>query len=220
MGLERARLYLVIGARPDIAEAALRGGVDIVQLRVKEVAADELLPVARGFRKLCSQHDALFIVNDLPELALRCGADGVHLGQDDMPVAQARRLLGEDILIGLSTHTAGQVAAATAADYIGVGPVFATPTKPAVAPVGLDLVRTAKALAAVPWFAIGGIDSATIGAVTAAGATRVAVVRAIAAAADPGAAARSLAAHLRGLPATGGTHRPARPEPGSQTPRG
>jgi thiamine-phosphate pyrophosphorylase len=198
--IERARLYLIVGARPEVVEAALRGGVDVVQLRVKDVPDDELMDAARELRSLCSAHGALFVVNDSPELAVRAGADGVHVGQDDISVAEARRIVGPDRLVGLSTHSPEQIAAAAGADYIGVGPVFATPTKPGRAAVGVELVREAARSARVPWFAIGGIDERNVGEVLADGATRIAVVRAIADAPDPEVAARSLAARLPNAP--------------------
>jgi thiamine-phosphate pyrophosphorylase len=196
--LERARLYLVCDGRPGGAEperflsAALAGGVDVVQLRDKIRDDQELATVAGVFRRLCDEHGALFLINDRPDLAGRCGADGVHIGQDDVPVARARASVGPGRLVGLSTHAPGEVDRAGEADYIGVGPVHATPTKPGRPAVGLDLVRHAAAHAPVPFFAIGGIDASNVGAVLAAGASRVAVVRAITEAADPESAARAL----------------------------
>jgi thiamine-phosphate pyrophosphorylase len=195
--LESARLYLVCDRRPRaFLDAALRGGVDIVQLRDKEASDRELLAAARDFRAACDRHDALFVLNDRPDLVLAARADGVHVGQDDMPVGQARALVGADRLIGLSTHTLAQVDAAAGVDYLGVGPVAATPTKPGRPAVGVGLVRHAAAAAAVPFFPIGGIDVGLAGAVARAGATRIAVVRAIAESADPEAAARALRAAL------------------------
>jgi thiamine-phosphate pyrophosphorylase len=195
--LRSSRLYLVTDARPesDLEEflrAALLGGVDVVQLRDKSGDARAIVRAGRVFRRLCDAYDALFIVNDRPDLALACAADGVHLGQDDGDVAVARGLAGADLLVGLSTHSPGQVDAAHAVDYIAVGPVFATPTKPEYAPVGLELVRYAAAHARLPFFAIGGIDPSNAGEVVAAGAERVAVVRAIRDAEDPGEATRLL----------------------------
>lgn len=194
--LAAARLYLVCAEAPDdFLTAALRGGVDIVQLRVKKTPPPGALrAVARRFRQLCHEHDALFIVNDHAELAAEVGADGLHLGQDDMPATEARRIVGPTCLIGLSTHTPDQVDAAMQAgvDYIGVGPVNATPTKPGRPAVGLDLVRYAAASATIPFFAIGGLSSTNVGEVARAGAQRVAVVRALTESADPGRAAREL----------------------------
>jgi thiamine-phosphate pyrophosphorylase len=195
--LARARLYLVTDARPGedlegFLRVALQGGVDIVQLRDKAADAREVVRAGRLFRRLCDAYDALFVVNDRPDLAIACAADGVHLGQDDGEVAAARRLVGEDMLIGLSTHSRSQVDAARGVDYIAVGPVNATPTKPEYQPVGLELVRYAAERARTPFFAIGGIDPGNVGEVADAGAERVAVVRAIRDASDPGEAARML----------------------------
>ncbi len=201
--LAAARLYLVC----DIADeafltAALRGGVDIIQLRCKDAGDDAVLAAAAPVAAACAAHGALFILNDRPDLVDAAGADGVHVGQDDMPVAQARALVGPSRIVGLSTHTPAQVdaAAALGVDYIGVGPVHATPTKPGRPAVGVALVAHAAEHAAMPFFAIGGIDAASVGGVVAAGARRVAVVRAIAAASDPERAARSLREALEGVP--------------------
>jgi thiamine-phosphate pyrophosphorylase len=199
--LARSRLYLVLEARPHgsepaaLLDAALRGGVDVVQLRDKELSDDELVAAAAPFRRACDAHGALFVLNDRPDLVEACDADGVHVGLDDMPVAEARELVGPERLIGLSTHSRAEIEAATDADYLGVGTIFATPTKVEDA-VGLELVRVAAETARLPWFAIGGIDLANVGLVAAAGAHGVAVVRAIRDAADPEAAARELRAAL------------------------
>jgi thiamine-phosphate pyrophosphorylase len=134
----------------------------------------------------------LLIVNDRPTVALAAGADGVHVGQNDMPLAEVRALVGGDLVVGLSTHAPGEIDAAGEADYIGVGPVHATPTKPGRPAVGLELVRYAAAHALCPFFAIGGLDADNVDAVLSAGATRVAVVRAIAQAPNPELAARTL----------------------------
>jgi thiamine-phosphate pyrophosphorylase len=191
--LAEARLYLVCPDMPDgFLHAALDGGVEIVQLRAKDLPDAEVVAAARRFKAACDEHDALLIVNDRPDLAAAAGADGVHVGQDDMPVARAREIVGPDLIVGLSTHTPAQVDGADGVDYIGVGPVNATPTKPGRPAVGLDLVRYASTHARVPFFAIGGIDASNIAAVRAAGAERVAVVRAIVDAVDPEAAARAL----------------------------
>jgi thiamine-phosphate pyrophosphorylase len=197
--LQDARLYLVCDERPDeFVAAALRGGVEIVQLRLKRADDDVVLTVARRYARICAAAGALFILNDRPELVEAAGADGVHVGQDDMPVDQARALIGEDRLVGLSTHSPEQIDAAMAAgvDYIGVGPVHATPTKPGRRAVGLELVRYAVAHTQVPFFAIGGLDAATLPAALAAGARRAAVVRAITDAGNPEAAARELRQEL------------------------
>jgi thiamine-phosphate pyrophosphorylase len=192
--LARARLYL-IGDAPTLArviDPALAGGVDIVQLRAKGARPSALRPAALAYRDRCWAAGALFVINDDPEFAAAVDADGVHVGQNDMPPAAARAIVGDDCLIGLSTHLPAQIDAAAGADYIGVGPVFATPTKPGRAPVGLALVQYAAANAAVPFFAIGGIDVGNAASLNAAGATRIAVVRAIGDAADPQATARML----------------------------
>jgi len=197
--LRGARLYLVIDAEPAerVCAAALAGGVDIVQLREKSAPDGEIVAAGRRLRALCDEHGALLIVNDRPDLALECGADGVHVGQDDEPVERARALVGEDMLVGISTHSPEQIEAAlgSSADYLGVGPVYATPTKEGRAPVGLELVERAAAHAgAKPWFAIGGIDRSNVRDVAGAGAERIAVVRAIRDAGDPRTAAASLRA--------------------------
>jgi thiamine-phosphate pyrophosphorylase len=202
--LRGAQLYLVCGAAGDwrgdlraFLDATLRGGVDVVQLREKDPAVgdDALLAAARVFREACNAYGALFVLNDRPDLAAAARADGVHVGQDDVPVADARALVGEDVLLGRSTHTPEQVedAAVADVDYFAVGPVHATPTKPGRAAVGLELVRhAASAPRPVPWFAIGGIDPSNVGAVAAAGARRIVVVRALTEADDPEAMARAL----------------------------
>jgi thiamine-phosphate pyrophosphorylase len=204
--LWRARLYFVVEAEPGgrpaepLLRAALRGGVDMVQLRDKEAPDEMLLRAAAGFRSLCDEHGALFWVNDRADLALEAGADGVHVGQEDEPVASVRESVGPDVLIGLSTHTDEQFDAALAseADELSVGPVYATPTKEDRPAAGLGVLRHAAARGGDrPWFAIGGIDLGTVGEVVAAGATRIVVVRAIRDAADPEAAARELRAALR-----------------------
>jgi thiamine-phosphate pyrophosphorylase len=193
-----ARLYLVCEARPggrdaqELLRPALQGGVDVVQLRDKRADEHEIVRAGRTFRRLCDAYDALFIVNDHPELAIACAADGVHIGQDDADPGEVRRMLGRDALIGLSTHSPAQVDAAAGVDYISVGPVHATPTKPEYAEVGTALVRYAAEHAAVPFFAIGGIDPDNLPEVIAAGAERIAVVRAIRDAGDPAHAAREL----------------------------
>jgi thiamine-phosphate pyrophosphorylase len=200
--LRDARLYLVCDLRPggraldDVLAAALQGGVDVVQLRDKRATGEQLLAAAATARRRCDEAGALLILNDRPDLVAGAGADGCHVGQDDMDVAAARALAGPGALVGRSTHSPADIAAAGGADYIGVGPVHATPTKPGRPAAGLELVRHAAAHAPVPFFAIGGIDAANVGAVVAAGARRIAVVRAIADAADPRAAAAALRAAL------------------------
>jgi thiamine-phosphate pyrophosphorylase len=195
--LAAARLYLVIDApmAGEVVTAALEGGVDIVQLREKGAADDEIVECAGEVLALCEQHDALFILNDRPDLAGMCGAHGVHVGQDDEPVEQVRETVGPGTIIGVSTHSPTQIAAAEAstADYFAVGPVWETPTKPGRTAVGLELVEHAAAVAPTkPWFAIGAIDEARAPEVVAAGGERIVVVRAIRDAADPRAAAEAL----------------------------
>ena len=198
--LENARLYLVCDAQTDeFLASALRGGVDVVQLRLKQATDGEILRAAARVRRTCSDHGVLFILNDRPDLAVTAGADGVHLGQDDEPVAQAREIVGRERIVGLSTHSREQIDAAAGVDYIGVGPVHQTPTKPGRPAVGLELVRYAAARARVPFFAIGGIDLQNADAVGKAGAARIAVVRALTEAPDPEHAAR----RLRGTITTG-----------------
>ena len=203
--LAAARLYVITGARetrgdlPEFLEAVLSAGAAMVQLREKEAEAGDLLRWGAAFRDAAERHGALFVVNDRPDVALALGADGVHLGQTDLPAAFVRDMVGPDVLIGLSTHNDAQLAAApTEADYVCVGPVHETPTKPGRPATGLELVRVAAERERRPWFAIGGIDRETLPAVVAAGARRIVVVRAVTDAPDPAAAAREL---LAGLPA-------------------
>jgi thiamine-phosphate pyrophosphorylase len=206
--LQRARLYFVcdtaMGAGPleTLLDAALRGGVDLIQLRDKDADERRLLDIAPIFRAAAERHNVPFILNDRPDLVARCGADGVHVGQSDASVAEARGLAGPDALIGLSSHAPDQLAAAEATsgdarpDYVSVGPVWATPTKPGRPAVGLEYVRHAASTATLPWFAIGGIDAANVAEVIGAGAARVVVVRAIRDAVDPESAARELLSSL------------------------
>jgi thiamine-phosphate pyrophosphorylase len=198
--LAEARLYMVCGANPDGSElptllrGASAGGVDIIQLREKHLPDEELASVAKAARILCEQLGTLLIVNDRPWVAHEAEADGVHVGQEDMPVAEVRELVGPDMLIGLSTHAPAEIDAVDSSivDYIGVGPVHLTPTKPGRPSVGLGLVRYAAAHAPVPFFAIGGIDAEHAPDVIAAGARRLCVLRAIASAEYPEHAARRL----------------------------
>ena len=188
-------LYLITPTRPDLAsflEAALRGGVDIVQIRDKELPDAELLPRLEEARELTRRLGVPLVVNDRPDLAVLCEADYVHVGQDDLPVSAVRTF---GLLVGHSTHAPEEIDRADA-DYIGVGPVYATPTKEGRPAVGLGLIRYAAAHARQPWFAIGGIDETNVAAVVAAGATRIAVVRAIGDASDLEVAAATLSAAL------------------------
>jgi thiamine-phosphate pyrophosphorylase len=203
--LAAARLYACTPIRPDLAELAeaLYGaGVDIVQLRDKEAEALQLLAAAEVLRAAADRYGGIFVVNDRADVALAAGADACHLGQDDLPLPWARRILGPDVLLGRSTHSIEQARAALAEgwDYVVAGPVYATATKPGRPATGLELLRqVAKLEPAVPWFAIGGIDLTTIDAVTAAGASRAVIVRALIDAPDPAAAARALRAKLPGM---------------------
>ena len=195
--LATARLYLVCDARPrEWLRAAVRGGVDLLQLRDKTLDDDGLVTAAREFRAAGAP---LFILNDRPDLVEACGADGVHVGQDDTAPAAARALVGPDRIVGRSTHAPGQADAADAdedVDYLAVGPVHATPTKPGRPAAGLDYVSYAARTVGKPWFAIGGLDAANAPAVVERGASRIVVVRAITEAGDPEAAARALRAAL------------------------
>jgi thiamine-phosphate pyrophosphorylase len=210
--LERARLYFVCDGRPDggdptpLLQAAMRGGAGIIQLREKAPrCAEELISLAEPFRRVAAEQGGLFILNDRPDLVAACGADGAHVGQEDMPVAEAREAAGPNALIGLSTHTAVQVDGACSAqganrpDQISVGPVWETPTKQGRQATGLGLIEHAAGGAAIPWFAIGGIDTSNVADVAAAGARRVVVVRAIRDATDPQAAAAALLSALESV---------------------
>jgi thiamine-phosphate pyrophosphorylase len=191
VGLDERKLYLITPARADLEEflaAAVRGGVDLVQVREKEFADSALLESLARAREITRRLEVPLVVNDRPDLAVLCGADFVHVGQEDIPVAEARRF---GVGVGLSTHAESEIDGADA-DYIGVGPIYRTPTKEGRPAVGLELVRYAARRARVPWFAIGGIDASNAAEVIAAGATRIAVVRAIGDAEDPERAAREL----------------------------
>ncbi|GIH20875.1 thiamine-phosphate synthase [Rugosimonospora africana] len=204
--LGRARLYLCTDARQrqgdlaDFLDAVLAGGVDIVQLRQKGLEARDELRHLEVFAEAAARHGKLFAVNDRADVAYACGAPVLHLGQDDLPVPVARRIVGDRPVIGRSTHSPGQFDAARdepGADYLCAGPTWATPTKPGRPAAGLDLLDHASVAAtARPWFAIGGIDSGRLDEVLALGARRVVVVRAITEAEDPGAAAQDFARRL------------------------
>jgi thiamine-phosphate pyrophosphorylase len=199
--LASARLYLVCDAQPEgFLRAALRGGVDIVQLRDKTLGDEGLVAAAQRFRALSDEHGALFVLNDRPDLVARCAADGVHVGQDDATPAAARALVGPERLVGRSTHAPDQGDAARRdpdVDYLAVGPVHATPTKPGRPAAGLEYVEwAARHVSERPWFAIGGLHASNVGEVVERGARRIVVVRALTEAADPEAAARELRARL------------------------
>ena len=197
--LGRSRLYVVTGARAERGDLAafleeiLEAGVDIVQLREKEAEAGDLLLWSPVFRDATRRHDALFVVNDRPGVALAAGADGVHLGQNDLSSGFVRALVGPDMLIGLSTHSPRElVAAAPEADYVCAGPVFETPTKGGRPATGLSLIEAAAERERRPWFAIGGLNVDTLPPVMKSGARRIVVVRAVTEASDPGASVRAL----------------------------
>ena len=209
--LDDARLYLCTGARrrtgdlAEFADAALAGGVDIIQLRDKgpdgPLEARDELAALEVLAEACARHGALLAVNDRADIALAAGADVLHLGQDDLPVRWARKVVGDEVVIGRSSHSPDETLTAAGepgVDYFCVGPCWPTPTKPGRPAPGLDLVRTVAGRApSRPWFAIGGIDHARLDEVLAAGADRIVVVRAITEAEDPRAAAAAFATKLR-----------------------
>ena len=198
--LRWARLYFVCDARPHgrepelLLNAAMSGGAGLIELRDREHPRSAIERSGQTFRRLANTYGALFIVNDDPYLALELGADGVHVGQDDMDPAEARRIMGPAAIIGLSTHSREQIEAAAKepVDYISVGPIWETPTKEGRPATGLELIREAAEIAERPWFAIGGIDSGNVDEVVSAGAERICVVRAIRDAENPRAAATAL----------------------------
>jgi thiamine-phosphate pyrophosphorylase len=201
---------VVTGAREKFGDlegfldAILGAGVDMVQLREKEWEAGDLIRWGKVFRDATARHRALFVINDRPDVALAVNADAVHVGQNDLPPAFVRDLVGPNVLIGLSTHDEEQLrTAATQADYICVGPIHETPTKPGRPGTGLGLVQVAAASEPKPWFAIGGIDPSNLPEVVAAGARRIVVVRAVTEANDPAAAVRSLLEGLAAAPMSG-----------------
>lgn len=200
--LESCRLYLITSPCDhlfEIVSAAIDAGVGIVQYRCKTEDDLHRLQQAAQLAELCRSRGTLFIVNDRVDLALAVDADGVHLGQEDMPTDIARKLLGREKLIGRSTHCLDDLRKAQAEniDYVGVGPVYTTPTKPNRQPVGLSYVHEASKTASIPWFAIGGVDISTLQDLRKAGAQRVAVVRAVMNAAEPGETCRELMAALK-----------------------
>lgn len=195
--LQRARLYLCTADRPDLGEfvaAVCEAGVDIVQLRDKELADRALLQRAAVARDAAHAAGALFVLNDRPDLAVACDADGVHVGQDDVPAAVARQIVGPDALVGLSTHAPEELIASAAepVDYVSAGPVEATPTKPGRPGTGLDYIRLAAERSPHPFFVTGGVSPATLPGIASAGATRFVVVRALTEAPDPVAVAKEL----------------------------
>jgi thiamine-phosphate pyrophosphorylase len=202
--LAAARLYVISADAAPARQAmvlcaAIDGGAGIVQLRNKVAAPHDLVAAARAVASHARANGAVFIVNDVPELVEAGGADGVHVGQDGGTMAEVRARLPRGALVGRSTHSLPQARAGAedGADYIGVGPVHATPTKPGREAVGLGLLGEVAHQVDLPWFAIGGIDAGNVDAVLTAGATRIAVVRAVAAAGDPASAAAELLAALQ-----------------------
>jgi len=201
--LEDKKLYLVtdrsnfssVDEFLDAVGASLKGGVQIVQLREKTATAKEFIKLGRKVKEICALYDALFIINDRVDVAHIIGADGVHLGQDDINIDSARHILGKDAIIGISTHSPEQAEKATisGADYIGVGPVFETPTKPGRKSVGFEYVKWASKNANIPWFAIGGINTENVSEVIKSGASRIAIVRAIINAEKPDVSAKTFA---------------------------
>jgi thiamine-phosphate pyrophosphorylase len=198
--LRWARLYLVCEALPNgrdpeaLLNVAMAGGAGMVELRDREQPRNVIERSGRTFRRLADTYGALFIVNDDPYLANELRADGVHVGQDDMPPAEARKIVGSNGIVGLSTHSREQIEAASRepVDYISVGPIWQTPTKEGRPATGLELIQAAAEIADRPWFAIGGIDTSNVAEVVEAGAERICVVRAIRDADDPRAVAASL----------------------------
>jgi len=201
------RLYLCTADRPDLAAFlvdCIGGGVDVVQLRDKHLDARPLLARAREAAAVCRDLGVPFVLNDRPDLALECGADGVHVGQDDGPASLARRILGPDAIVGLSTHAPPELDASASepVDYVSVGPVAATPTKPGRPGTGLGYLRHAATTATRPWFVTGGVTPDTLPAMLGAGARRFVVVRWLTEAADPMAAARALRTVIDQVPLT------------------
>jgi thiamine-phosphate pyrophosphorylase len=206
--LGRARLYVLLtralsrGSLERVAGAALAGGADVLQLREKTMSDRDRVRLAARLARLARRHGALFLVNDRPDVAAACGADGVHLGADDMPVSAARRVLGPRAVVGGTAHTLREARAelADGADYVSVGPVFETGTKPGLKPAGLRFVRQAARAIDAPWFAIGGIAPGSLRRVIRAGARRIAVCGAVVGARDPRGVARALKRELNRVP--------------------
>ena len=203
--LHAMRLYALLTSKYcllpalDVARSLLEGGADVIQLREKSLSDGALLERADALRRVTDEYDALFILNDRPDVAMLCGADGVHLGDGDLPPERVRNMVGTDMVIGLSTHDREQAgrAAERGADYIGVGPVHATPTKGYKKGGGTELVRELCGVTDLPTVALGGITADNAGAMKTAGATAVAACRALCGAEDPGAAAREFRDAMR-----------------------
>lgn len=206
--LQNSSLYLVTNRTTEmkdkdffsILEKSIEGGVNIIQLREKNESEVRILELAKEIKTLIKNTEVLFVMNDRVDLALACDADGVHLGQDDFPVHEARKITPPGFIIGLSTHSKeqGEKAIKSGADYLGVGPVFQTPTKPDYIPATLNYVTWASENLSLPWFAIGGIDETNIDKVISAGAKKVAVVRAIMNTKDPMKATKNIQEKLVG----------------------
>ena len=202
------RLYVIVdptaarGRRlDDLAATAIRGGADAIQLRDKTATTRQVLAEAARLLAVTRPAKVPLLINDRADVAAAVGADGVHLGQDDLPVRQARRLLGASAIIGLSTHSLAQAQAALEepVDYLGLGPIFPTPTKPGHGSIGVELICPVRRAARCPVVCIGGVDAETVDRIIEAGGACVAVVRAVCAAADPETAARALASRLTQL---------------------
>jgi thiamine-phosphate pyrophosphorylase len=203
--LSDARLYLVTMPTDnliEIVESSLKGGLTLVQYRDKDTNDTERMAIASQLCELCHRYNALFLVNDRVDIALAVGADGVHLGQQDFPIATARELLGSDAIIGQSTTSPAEleIAINNNVDYVGVGPVFATPTKPGKAASGFEYVDYAAKKLSIPWYAIGGIDPENLADVIEAGAKRVAVVRSLMTSPDPKLTTENLLKQLLTVP--------------------
>ncbi len=209
--LNNAKLYLITNRDNfnsdkeflDTIKSSIEGGVNIIQLREKNESGKNILKLSKDIKEIIANinPDVLFIMNDRVDIALACNADGVHLGQDDLPISEARKITPDGFIIGLSTHSIDQGTAGlkSEADYLGVGPVFETPTKPSYKPVGLEYVKWAKDnLINIPWFAIGGINETNINKIIDTGASRVAIVRAIIDSKDPCTTTKQLKEHLQG----------------------
>jgi thiamine-phosphate pyrophosphorylase len=195
--LEERRLYLCTPDRPDLeqfVDAAIAGGVDVVQLRDKNLGAREIVDRSRRLLRVCRDHGVPFILNDRPDLALEVEADGVHVGQDDATPALARRILGPDVIVGLSTHAPNELddALEEPVDYLSAGPVTETPTKPGRHGTGLRYLTYVLERAKTPWFVTGGVTPDSVKMMAAAGARRFVVVRYLTEAEDPKAAAKTL----------------------------